>query len=171
MKKNILFLLFVLIFISNPVLGMKRKRVLEGIDPRQERVKRRRTSNEAFVGLGSAVSSKVEEMVSKDEADLCWCCCDKRDVWTKFDCGHIMCTECVNKLEKYSCPLCRKKIDARNNNQYNSLEQAEESAEENNEDSTIAVMANGLQKMLEEEKNDKAVEVMVRGFKRMFENK
>ena len=41
--------------------------------------------------------------------DLCCVCMDKTN--TKTNCGHIICLDCVNKVNHHTCPMCRGKIE------------------------------------------------------------
>lgn len=52
----------------------------------------------------------------------CIICFDKFDeeLFIKFDCDHIICLKCYEKLLNYNrvlCPVCRKSIDVKNNSQ------------------------------------------------------
>lgn len=39
---------------------------------------------------------------------ICPICRDSPNDPTKIDCGHVFCRNCINKLEKKDCPVCRK---------------------------------------------------------------
>jgi hypothetical protein len=49
------------------------------------------------------------EFIELDLCLLCYCDCNQK---VRFkQCGHSMCVECVNKINKRSCPMCRSEFE------------------------------------------------------------
>ena len=42
------------------------------------------------------------------ELEYCNICCDEKNEFKIFKCGHSLCTSCIVKLNSFNCPYCRK---------------------------------------------------------------